>query len=133
MSPALQADSLPTEPPGKPIILAYLHDTMLCEHLISIKHFMTKNVHDKDFPGNLPSNAGDKGLILIPGQETKIPHATGQLSPTLQQEKPELSRVHAPRLEKPANHNERPLCCNKRNPRALQQRPRLAKKKKKNF
>ena len=45
---------------------------------------MTKNVHDKDFPGNLvfknlPSNAGDKGLI--PGQETKIPHATGQLSP----------------------------------------------------
>ena len=84
MSPALQADSLATEPPGEPIILIYPHDIMLCGHLISIKHFMTKNVHDKDFPGNLvfknlPSNAGDKGLI--PGQETKIPHATGQLSP----------------------------------------------------
>ena len=36
------------------------------------------------FPGgpvvkNLPSNAGDAGSI--PGQGTKIPHATGQLSP----------------------------------------------------
>ena len=28
---------------------------------------------------NLPSNAGDMGLI--PGWGTKIPHATGQLSP----------------------------------------------------
>ena len=27
---------------------------------------------------NRPSNAGDAGVI--PGQETKIPHATGQLS-----------------------------------------------------
>ena len=38
----------------------------------------------RDFPGgpvvkNLPSNAGDAGLI--PGQGTKIPRATGQLSP----------------------------------------------------
>ena len=37
----------------------------------------------RDFPGgpvvkNLPCNAGDTGLN--PGQETKIPHATGQLS-----------------------------------------------------
>ena len=37
-----------------------------------------------DFPGgpvvkNLPYNAGDLGSI--PGQGTKIPHATGQLSP----------------------------------------------------
>ena len=36
-----------------------------------------------DFPGgpvfrNLPSNAGDTSLI--PGQETKIPHALGELS-----------------------------------------------------
>ena len=36
-----------------------------------------------DFPGgpvakNLPSNAGDAGSI--PGQGTKIPHATGQIS-----------------------------------------------------
>ena len=39
---------------------------------------------DRDSPGgpvvnNLPSNAGDAGLI--PGQVTKIPHAAGQLSP----------------------------------------------------
>ena len=38
----------------------------------------------RNFPGgpvvkNLPSNAEDAGLI--PGQGTKIPHATGQLSP----------------------------------------------------
>ena len=37
----------------------------------------------RDFPGpvvkNLPSNAGDMGLIL--GWGTKIPHAVGQLSP----------------------------------------------------
>ena len=37
----------------------------------------------RDFPGgpvvkNPPSNAGDVGLI--PGWETKIPHAAGQLS-----------------------------------------------------
>ena len=37
-----------------------------------------------DFPGgpvvkNLLCNAGDLGLI--PGQETKIPHAVGQLTP----------------------------------------------------
>ena len=37
-----------------------------------------------DFPGepvvkNLPSNAGDVGSI--PGQGTKIPHASGQLNP----------------------------------------------------
>ena len=38
----------------------------------------------KDFPSgsvvkNLPSNAGDKGLI--PGHRTEVPHAVGQLSP----------------------------------------------------
>ena len=36
---------------------------------------------------NLPSNAGDKGLI--PDQGTNIPHAAGQLSPcTTAREKP---------------------------------------------
>ena len=39
---------------------------------------------DRDFPGgpvvkNPPSNAGDTGSI--PGQGTKTPHVTGQLSP----------------------------------------------------
>ena len=38
----------------------------------------------RDFPGgpvvkNLPSNAGNAGLI--PGRGTKIPHAAGQISP----------------------------------------------------
>ena len=51
----------------------------------------------RDFPGgpvvkNPPSNAGDTSLI--PGRGTRIPHATGQLSP------------HATTRErKPARHN----------------------------
>ena len=41
-------------------------------------------IHEGDFPGgpvvkNPPSNAGDAGLI--PGRGTRIPHASGQLSP----------------------------------------------------
>ena len=41
-------------------------------------------MHVQGFAGgamvkNLPSNAGEVGLI--PGWETKIPHAVGQLSP----------------------------------------------------
>ena len=43
----------------------------------------------------LPSNAGDKGLI--PGWETKIPHASGQLS------------LHATTREKTACCNEEPV------------------------
>ena len=43
-----------------------------------------KNGLGQDFEGgpvvkNLPANAGDVGLI--PGQGTKIPHATGELRP----------------------------------------------------
>ena len=43
-----------------------------------------ENVHHQDFLGgpvveNPPSNAGDEGWI--PGQGTRIPHATGQLGP----------------------------------------------------
>ena len=77
----------------------------------------------RDFPGgpvveNLPSNAGDTSLI--PGQETKIPHAAGQLSPFATAREPVChnqrtwhtatsepthSRACAPQLEKPT-------CCN---------------------
>ena len=44
----------------------------------------SKRIKYQDFPGgpvikNPPSNAGDVGSI--PGQEAKIPHATGQISP----------------------------------------------------
>ena len=49
---------------------------------------------------NPPSNAGDAGSIL--GQGTKIPHATGQLSP------------HATTREKPGRHNEEPTHRNER-------------------
>ena len=43
----------------------------------------SQKIKNRDFPGgpvvkNLPSNAGDAGLI--PGRGAKIPHATGQLS-----------------------------------------------------
>ena len=45
---------------------------------------MEENASFRDFPRgpvvkNLPYNAGDAGSI--PGRGTKIPHATGQLSP----------------------------------------------------
>ena len=43
---------------------------------------------------NLPSNAGDEGLI--PGQGTKMPHAAGQLG---QRTKPERSPCAATKKE----------------------------------
>ena len=61
----------------------------------------------RDFPGgpvvkNLPSDAGDTGLI--PGRGTKIPHATGQLSPraTTREEKTRMPQLER---EKPTRHN----------------------------
>ena len=55
-----------------------------------------------DFPDdpvakNLPSNAGDMGLI--PGQGTKIPHAMGQLSPCGTATEPTHSGALGPQLE----------------------------------
>ena len=94
----------------------------------------------RDFPGgpvvkNPPSNAGDTSSI--PGQGTKIPHATGQLSlpatttelvrlnkraRVLQTTKPMLPGARMPQLErenphtttreKPPHHNEDPTCHN---------------------
>ena len=88
---------------------------------------------------NLPSNAGDVGLI--PGQGTKIPHAAGQLSPRATTTEParlnerahvlqatELTRSgpHVPQLErenphatsreKPTRRNEETVLCNKKDP-----------------
>ena len=66
---------------------------------------------------NLPSNAGEAGLIS--GQGTKIPHATGQLSPRatttklvclneracmLQTTEPTRSGPHVPQLERENPH-----------------------------
>ena len=41
--------------------------------------YRLRDLPDGPVVKNLPSNLGDVGLI--PGQGTKIPHATGQLSP----------------------------------------------------
>ena len=96
----------------------------------------------RDFPGcpvvkNPPSNAGDMGSI--PGGGTKIPHATGQLSPRTtttelaclnetaslpQTIAPTFSgaRAHNKRREKPhATTREKPACPNEKS-RMLQQR-----------
>ena len=49
---------------------------------------------------NPPSNAGDMGLI--PGHETKIPHATGQLSPcSITRKKPAYGNYRAHELWSP--------------------------------
>ena len=61
-----------------------------------------------DFPGgpmvkNLPSSAGDAGSI--PDRGTKIPLATGQLSPCAATTEPAHSGAHTPQLEKPTRHN----------------------------
>ena len=56
-----------------------------------------------DFPGgsvvkNPPSTAGDTGSI--PGGRTKIPHASGQLSPRAATTEPVQSGAQAPQLER---------------------------------
>ena len=48
--------------------------------------------------GHLPSSAGDMGSI--PGPETKIPHAQGQLSPCTTSTEPTGSKSHAPQQVK---------------------------------
>ena len=77
---------------------------------------------NRDFPGgpgvkNLPSNAGDVGLI--PGRGTEIPHAVGQLSPCAttielkrlnkraqvpQTTEPKCPGAHTPQLERENPH-----------------------------
>ena len=53
------------------------------------------------------SNAGAMGSI--PGQGTKIPHVTEQLSLCAATTEPTCSGVHTPQLEKPTGHNEEPM------------------------
>ena len=81
VSPALQTDSLPLSHWGK-----------------------NQKPTEKDFPGdpvvgNSASSAGD--ACSIPGQETKIPRAVGQLGSSTTTREPVLT------LEKPMHHNER--------------------------
>ena len=61
---------------------------------------------------NLPSNAGNAGLV--PGPGTKILHDLGQLSPFASISKPKCSRASWPQQEKPVGHNwrEAPECSN---------------------
>ena len=74
---------------------------------------------NRDFPDgpvvkNPPYNTGDLGLI--PGQGTKIPYATGQLSPVPLNESPRACKLQSPRTttreRKPTLLNEDPLCLN---------------------
>ena len=58
----------------------------------------------RDFPGgpvvkNPPSHAGNVGSI--PGERTKIPYATGQLSPRATTTEPVPSGAQEPQREKP--------------------------------
>ena len=55
---------------------------------------------------NPPFNAGDAGLI--PGRETKIPHAVGQLSLRAATTEPVCSRACAPQLESPCAETTEP-------------------------
>jgi len=59
---------------------------------------------------NPSSNAGDSGLI--PGQDTKIPHASGQLNLRSATEG-SLQPEPAFSQRKPVHYNQEPLCCNK--------------------
>ena len=71
----------------------------------------------QDFPSGLvvknpPSNVRD--VVLIPGQGTKIPSATGQLSPCTETTEPRCSRDHSEtgckrQPEETTRHNERTL------------------------
>ena len=100
----------------------------------------------RDFPGslmvkNLPYNAGDMGLI--PGQGTKIPHATGQLSPCAtttepmhpgacapQLKKRKKSKIHTPQQEERSPHTttKSPCTATKRSWMPQQRSPRAATK-----
>ena len=55
---------------------------------------------------NLPSSEGVAGLIH--GQGTKIPHALGQLSPSVA-----TTEAHTPQLGSPCTAMKDPTCCNK--------------------
>ena len=61
----------------------FISRNLTVRHLLKVKAYNDMKNPARDFPGgpvvkNLPSNTGDAGTI--PGQGTKIPPATGQLS-----------------------------------------------------
>ena len=69
------------------------------------------NIRPRHFPGgpvaeNPPSYAG--GASSIPGWGTKIPQATGELSPRTTATEPAHSGACKPQLKKPTSHNKDP-------------------------
>lgn len=86
-----------------------------------------------DFPGNTvvknPAfNAGDLALIL--GGGTKIPYASGQLSPWSMTTEPEHPAACDPSKEKPACCKNRGLCTTRRSPHASRKTKHSRKTKK---
>ena len=62
-SPTLQADSLPTEPPGKPSIKYLLGlysapDTMLSDNLYTVVDLSSQHTTIQNWPSSLPTSAG---------------------------------------------------------------------------
>ena len=93
------------------------------KHTIEGKNQQSQKLVLWDFPGgpmvkNPPSNAVDVGSI--PGQGTKIPQATGQLS--LCALEPERRNQREARV-----HRNRRSCMPQQRPRVPQQRPDAAK------
>ena len=79
--------------------------------IYSVNSIQFKKYLLRDFPGgpvvkNLPSNAGDEGLIS--GWGTKIPHAAGQLSPRATT----TELTHLNETEAHALQRKDPVCCN---------------------
>ena len=60
---------------------------------------------------NLPRNAGN--MDLIPGRETKIPHATEQLNPQIATIDPVHCGSCTPQLESPCTTRKEPIAATK--------------------
>ena len=102
-------------------------NTVLGKVLIFITYFI---ITLQGLPGgpvvkNPPSNAGDAGSIAAWG--TKIPHATGQLSPRATTTEPMRSRAHVPQLEKSPSATTREASATQRRSHLPQLRPDAAK------
>ena len=87
---------------------------------------------NRDFAGgpvveNLPSNTGDASVI--PGQETKIPHAAGQPSPFATAGEPVCHNLRTWHMASPTHSSacapqpEKPTCCNWRKPTCPSEQP----------
>ena len=91
----------------KKLILKFTYN---CKVLQIVKTILKKKmgtVSGGPVVKNPPSNAGDTSLI--PDLRTKIPQATGQLSPHVITAEPVPSTVRVPQLEKPRHCNEDPV------------------------